>query len=54
MLLGLHAVVERRTRWVGFTALVCPAASISVVMGQCSFLIVALLAGGGARLLPRS
>jgi alpha-1,2-mannosyltransferase len=32
--------------WVGFAVLACPAASISFVMGQCSFLIVALLAAG--------
>lgn len=46
MLGGLAAAVERRASWVGFAALVCPAASISVISGQCSFLIVALLAGG--------
>lgn len=39
-------------RQAGFAALLCPAASISVISGQCSFLVVALLAGG-SRLLDR-
>jgi hypothetical protein len=52
MLAGLRATVEPPAAWIGFGALLCPAASISVVSGQSSFLIVALLAAG-AGLLER-
>ncbi len=38
-------------RWIAAAALLCPAASINVVDGQCAFLIAALLAAG-VRLLP--
>jgi alpha-1,2-mannosyltransferase len=46
MLGALRAATGRRAHWVGVAALLCPAASISVVSGQSSFLIVALLAAG--------
>ena len=46
MLTGLRAAVERSAAWVGFAAICSPAASISVISGQCSFLIVGLLAAG--------
>ena len=36
----------RPAPWVAAACLLCPAASISVISGQCSFLIVALLAAG--------
>jgi hypothetical protein len=52
MLGGLRRAAGRRALWVGLAALLCPAASISVVSGQCSFMIVALLAAG-AGLLDR-
>ena len=46
MIAGLRAALGPRAGWVCAAALACPAASICFVSGQCSFLIVALLAGG--------
>jgi alpha-1,2-mannosyltransferase len=52
MLGALRLVAGRRALFVGVAALLCSAASISVVSGQSSFLIVALLTAG-AGLLDR-
>ena len=48
----IHRASNRRTAWViAAAALVCPAASINVVDGQCGFLVAGLLVLG-LRLLP--
>lgn len=50
MLIALRSLLGMRPKWLAFAAVACPAASICFISGQCSFLIVALLATGVALL----
>jgi alpha-1,2-mannosyltransferase len=54
MLAALRACVARPAWWMALATVASPAASISVVSGQVSFLIVALLAAGALLLDRRS